>query len=139
MNKNVFSNYPGRILPNTNTVNEAGGIAYKLEPKAQLAQYVCTGCINNTYYANATDQPDRVIKLCESTDDNFIAKLAIYARQRGFMKDMPALLVAVLAAKAKKTNNYVYFDKAFGSVIDNAKMLRNFIQTVRSGVVGRKR
>ena len=49
------------------------------------------------------------------------------------MKDMPALLVAVLAGKDKEL-----FEQVFPRVIDNGKMLRNFVQIMRSGVTGRK-
>jgi 60 kDa SS-A/Ro ribonucleoprotein len=41
------------LSPKANTVNEAGGIAYKLSPKAALAQYAATGCFNHTFYADA--------------------------------------------------------------------------------------
>ena len=49
------------------------------------------------------------------------------------MKDMPALLVAVLSVKDKDL-----FERVFPRVIDNGKMLRNFVQIMRSGTVGRK-
>jgi 60 kDa SS-A/Ro ribonucleoprotein len=49
------------------------------------------------------------------------------------MKDMPALLCAVLSVKDRDLLNAI-----FPRVIDNAKMLRNFVQIMRSGVVGRK-
>lgn len=49
------------------------------------------------------------------------------------MKDMPALLCAVLSVKDRELLNVVFL-----RVIDNAKMLRNFVQIMRSGAVGRK-
>lgn len=117
----------------TDTHNEAGGIAYTLTPKQQLAQLAATGCLNNTYYADAQSQLDQVLKLAESLDAEFIAKTAVYARQKGFMKDMPALLLAVLAQK-----DVNMLARVFDQVVDNGKMLRNFAQIIRSGAVGRK-
>lgn len=117
----------------TDTYNEAGGIAYTLTPKQQLAQLAATGCLNNTYYADAQSQLDQVLKLAESLDAEFIAKTAVYARQKGFMKDMPALLLAVLAQK-----DVNMLARVFDQVVDNGKMLRNFTQIIRSGAVGRK-
>ena len=117
----------------TDTYNEAGGIAYTLTPKQQLAQLAATGCLNNTFYADAQSQLDQVLKLAESLDAEFIAKTAVYARQKGFMKDMPALLLAVLAQK-----DVNMFARVFDQVVDNGKMLRNFAQIIRSGAVGRK-
>jgi 60 kDa SS-A/Ro ribonucleoprotein len=40
------------------------------------------------------------MKLVENVEPEFLARLAIYARQSGHMKDMPALLCAVLSMKS---------------------------------------
>lgn len=74
-----------------------------------------------------------MLELCADLDAEFIAKTAVFCRERGFMKDMLALLCAVLSVKDRELLNVV-----FPRVIDNAKMLRNFVQVVRSGAVGRK-
>ncbi|MGB1236476.1 MAG: vWA domain-containing protein, partial [Planktomarina sp.] len=69
----------------------------------------------------------------ESVDPTYLAQTAIYARQHGYMKDMPAVLLAVLARREP-----ILFRAAFGRVVDNGKMLRNFVQVMRSGQTGRK-
>lgn len=132
-NKNLFQTVKEMFTPNTNTLNEAGGTAYKLSPKHALANYAATGCFSNTFYTDAGEQLEKVLALAKELDAEFIAKVAIYARENGFMKDMPALLVAVLSTKDK-----VIFERTFPRVIDNGKMLRNFVQIMRSGAVGRK-
>ncbi len=132
-NKSLFQTFTGMFNPPTDTMNEAGGTAYKLSPKQALAQYAATGCFNHTFYANADEQLEKVLVFCKELDAEFIAKTAVYAREKGFMKDMPALLVTVLSTKDK-----TLFEKVFPRVIDNGKMLRNFVQIMRSGVVGRK-
>ena len=43
--------------------------------------------------------PQQVLKLCEKVPTDFIARTALHCRQKGFMKDVPALLCAVLAAR----------------------------------------
>ncbi|MDY6993977.1 MAG: RNA-binding protein, partial [Pseudomonadota bacterium] len=121
-NKNVFASFRGQQLPVANVRNEAGGQAYQLTPKQALAQYVMTGCLNTTFYAQAEQQLDWVLQYSNQVDAKFIAQLAVYARQQGYMKDMPALLVAVLANKDLKL-----FSQVFPQVIDNGKMLRNFV------------
>lgn len=132
-NKNLFQTVKGMFTPKADTVNEAGGKAYKLSPKAALAQYAATGCFSHTFYADASEQLEKVLALTVELDAEFVAKTAVYAREKGFMKDMPALLVAVLSTKDK-----ALFEKTFPRVIDNGKMLRNFVQIMRSGAVGRK-
>jgi len=132
-NKNLFKSLMGRLIPATDAVNEERAPAYALSPQAQLAQYAATGCLNTTFYATADEQLAKVLELCADLDAEFIAKTAVFCRERGFMKDMPALLCAVLSVKDRELLNTV-----FPRVIDNAKMLRNFVQIMRSGAVGRK-
>jgi len=133
MNKKLFKSTVGKHVPATNTVNSEGAPAYGFSPKHNLAQFAATGCLNHTFYATDIDQLTTVLGLCKKVDSEFIAKVAVYARTKNFMKDMPALLTAILAAEHPEL-----FKKVFPKVVDNGKMLRNFMQTIRSGVVGRK-
>ncbi|MDP9990537.1 60 kDa SS-A/Ro ribonucleoprotein [Variovorax boronicumulans] len=132
-NLQLFQTHRGALLPSANALNEAGGVAYALSPKHLLAQLAATGCLNNTFYAQAQDQLDAVLALAREVDPVFVAKTAVYARRAGHMKDMPALLAATLAMR-----DVSLLVKVFGRVVDNGKMLRNFVQMLRSGAVGRK-
>src|SRR6201991_593420 len=132
-NKTLFKSLIGKLIPATDAINEERAPAYALPPKHQLAQYAATGCLNGTFYATADEQLAKTIALCAELDAEFIAKTAVFCRERGHMKDMPALLCAVLSVKDREL-----LARVFPRVIDNAKMLRNFVQIVRSGVVGRK-
>ncbi|MBW8808073.1 MAG: RNA-binding protein, partial [Lysobacter sp.] len=132
-NLNLFASTRGPALPAATSCNEAGGLAYARRPESALALYAATGCLNNTFYASAEQQLDHVLRLCAQVEPAFVAKTAIYTRQRGHMKDMPALLLASLTSRDGEA-----FERAFGRVIDNGRMLRNFVQIVRSGQVGRK-
>src|SRR5499426_581716 len=132
-NNTLFKSLIGKLMPATDAINEERAPAYALSSEAQLAQYAATGCLNTTFYATADEQLAKVLELCAGIDAEFIAKTAVFCRERGFMKDMPALLCAVLSMKDCQLLNAV-----FPRVIDNAKMLRNFVQIMRSGAVGRK-
>ena len=132
-NKSLFRTIAGAMLPRTNVINEAGGTAYAFSDEHALAQYAATGCLNSTYYASAQEQLGKVLQLCQKVEPEFIAKTAIYAREKGFMKDLPALLCAVLSVRSPER-----LETIFNRVIDSPKMLRNFVQIMRSGVVGRK-
>lgn len=120
-------------LPIPDAVNHHAAAAYAFTPRHTLAQLAMTGCLNQTFYADAEAQLTDALCLCAELDDAFIAKTAVYCRERGLMKDMPALLAAVLAAKQSPL-----LPAVFGRVVDNGKMLRNFVQILRSGVAGRK-
>lgn len=128
MNKELFEIYTGARAPDTDTKNSAGGIAYSRSPKGALAQYCLTGCLGNTYYVEAKTQLKTVLELCDKVDNEFIKQCALYSRQKGFLKDIPALLVAILAVRKAEGWQDVFF-----KVINNGKMLRNFITFIRPG------
>ena len=132
-NKNLFHSLKGWLVPATDARNEERAPAYRFTHEHTLAQYAATGCLNSTFYASAEDQLSKVLELSNRVDAEFIALTAIYCRERGFMKDMPALLCALLSVRDGKL-----FTEIFPRVIDNGKMLRNFVQIMRSGAVGRK-
>lgn len=128
-NKNIFTSYQSPdVVP-----NNAGGIAYALPEKAALAQYVMTGTFNDTFYVNAQTDVARIVELAFSVDTQYLAKLAILAREKGYMKDAPAMLLAVLSVRDAEL-----FAAVFSRVIDNSKMLRTLVQIMRSGVTGRR-
>ncbi|MEO6327102.1 MAG: TROVE domain-containing protein [Thermoanaerobaculia bacterium] len=132
-NPALFKSLVGKLLPAATTVNEAGGKAYEPTPEQALAQYVVTGCLNGTFYASAEDQLANILDLAKGVDSELISKLAVYAREKAWMKDAPALLCALLSVR-----NPAALARVFPRVIDNGKMLRNFVQIIRSGAVGRK-
>jgi 60 kDa SS-A/Ro ribonucleoprotein len=131
-NKSLFASSRAAV-PQTNARNREGAPAYAFEPRHALAQLAVTGTMSRTFYASAEAQLEDVLKAAREVDATFIAKTAVYARERGYMKDMPALLIALLSTLQAEE-----FAPAFRRVIDNGKMLRNFVQIVRSGAVGRK-
>jgi 60 kDa SS-A/Ro ribonucleoprotein len=88
-NKTLFKSLIGKLMPSTDALNEELAPAYALSPKHQLAQYAATGCLN-TFYASAGEQLAKVLELCAEVDAEFIARTAVFCRERGYMKDMPA-------------------------------------------------
>lgn len=130
-NKTLFASDYG--IKKAETTNEAGGLAYAHDDRQALAQLATTGCLNRTFYTEADTQLAKVLDLTKKVDPEFIAKTAIFSRENGYMKDMPALLVAILAAR-----KYEGLSKVFPRIIDNGKMLRNFVQIIRSGTTGRR-
>ncbi|MCI0417249.1 hypothetical protein L0222_31150 [bacterium] len=99
-NKTLFQSLKGTLIPQTNAVNHEYAPAYAFSAEHTLAQYAITGCLNHTFYASGDAQLKTVLSLCEKLDPEYIAKVAIYTREKGFMKDMPALLCAILSRKS---------------------------------------
>jgi len=106
-NKTLFKSLAGKLIPATNAINEECAPAYALSPRHQLAQYAATGCLNRTFYATADEQLAKVLELCAEVDAQFIAKTAVFCRERGHMKDVPALLCAVLSVKDRELLAFV--------------------------------
>lgn len=132
-NKTIFASIRGRLLPDTNAVNKEAAPAYAYEPAHALIQMAMTGTFGPLFYTAPREEVARTVELARKVEPALLAKIAIYARQNGHMKDMPAVLLAVLSAV-----DPVLFRAAFPRVVDNGKMLRTFVQVMRSGQVGRK-
>ncbi len=132
-NKSLFHSLTS-FLPRPTARNEEGALAYELSPKHALAQLAATGCFGGVYYTDPEAQLAQLEALIAQVDDNvFLAKLAVYSRERAFMKDMPAALCATLASR-----DTVLFHQVFDRVVDNGRVLRTFLQMIRSGQFGKK-
>jgi 60 kDa SS-A/Ro ribonucleoprotein len=132
-NKSLFKSLKS-LLPRADARNEEGAPAYRLPPKHALAQLAATGCFNGVFYSDAAEQLDALRALVDQVDDNpFLAKLAVYARERALMKDMPAALVVLLSHRDPKL-----LHRVFDRVVDNGRVLRTVLQMVRSGQFGCK-
>ena len=132
-NKSVFASIKGRLLPKAAAKNAHGAPAYAYSDAHALAQVAVTGTFGGMFYQSPQEELDYVLDVAEAVEPRYLAQAAIYARRSGHMKDMPAVLLAILARR-----DPVLFRAVFGRVVDNGKMLRTFVQVVRSGQTGRK-
>lgn len=134
--KSIFGSVYGKLLPQANSFNHEGAPAYRLDSRTALAQLAATGCFGNTFYVSGEEQLRTVLEHASRCEPLFVAQVATFARERGFMKDMPALLLAHLSTRGPVGTTLM--KRVFPRVIDNARMLRNFVQILRSGQLGRK-
>lgn len=119
--------------PAATAVNSAGGKAYAFTAEHALAQAVATGTFADGFYSTAEEQLKRLKEDAAKCSDSFVAKAAIWGHKNGRMKDGPGALLAYLFGKQS-----VFTDVVFDRVVTNGRMLRNFVQMVRSGQFGRK-
>lgn len=131
-NKGLFASAVAKLLPRADTVNREGAPAYAYGPEAKIAQLAATGTLADNFYGAADAQLADVLDAARAVDPYFVAQAAVYARTSGTMKDMPALLAAYLTVADPDLAMPV-----FRRVIDNGRMLRSFVQIMRSGQVGR--
>ena len=94
-----------------------------------MSDVLATGTFGNAFYSTAETQLDEVLKLIDEVDDNqYLAKLALYAREKAFMKDMPAALLVALSVRDTELMHRV-----FDRVVENGRVLRTVFQMIRSG------
>jgi 60 kDa SS-A/Ro ribonucleoprotein len=134
-NRDLFSTARARLraqVPEADSVNRAGGKAYSLSPQQALAQYAATGTLSATFYADAAMHLETALDLVRQCSDEYVAKAAVWSRERAFLKDMPAFLLAALAARGADPGLLAH---VLPRVADNPKMVRNVVQILRSGVL----
>ena len=128
-NKTLFRSLIGHADSAGRRTERAGGAGYALPPKHALAQYAATGCLNTTFYARAEEQLDRVLDLCDARRRRSSSpRRPSTPRARAHEGHAGAAAGGAVAAGPGAAGG------VFERVIDNAQMLRNFVQIVRSGV-----
>jgi 60 kDa SS-A/Ro ribonucleoprotein len=132
-NKSVFASLAGRLLPRATATNTHGAKAYDYDAEHRLAQLAMTGTVGGGFYQDAEAEVTALIAAAEAVEPLFLAKAAVHVRTKGHMKDTPALLLAVLTSR-----DPALFALAFPQVVTSGKMLRTFVQILRSGRTGRK-
>lgn len=132
-NKSVFASLAGRLLPKATATNAHGAKAYAYGAEHRLAQLAMTGTVGGGFYQDAEAEVTALVDAAEAVEPLFLAKTAVHVRTKGHMKDTPALLLAVLASR-----DAALFTLAFPKVVTSGKMLRTFVQILRSGRTGRK-
>jgi 60 kDa SS-A/Ro ribonucleoprotein len=90
----------------TETSNYEGAKAYALTSQAELYTTVVTSSLNDKFYEKSTDRINRLRELIEKNDPEFVAKLAVYAREKMHLRSVP-LVIAVELAKTQSGNSAV--------------------------------
>ncbi|WP_291720020.1 TROVE domain-containing protein [Bernardetia sp.] len=88
------------------TTNYEGAKAYSISPALELYSAVVTSSLSNTFYEATDDRISRLRKLIAQNDPLFVAKLAVYAREKMYLRSIP-LVLAVELAKVHKGNDLV--------------------------------
>ncbi len=100
-----MSRFATKTRPRTpapaNTVNYAGGTAYKQEAKLELASLLATSFVTDGYYRGANDTLERMRELIGQVDPLFAAKAAVYARNTDGMRSITHAAAAELVARVK--------------------------------------
>lgn len=99
------------------TVNHEGAVAYNVGDEMALYSLVCTFAMQDKFYESASEQMTRLTDLIKKVNPIFVARLAVYAREKMYLRTVPVIL-AVELAKIHKGDNLV------------ARMVKRIIQRV---------
>lgn len=97
--------------------NYEGAKAFVLTPELELYSAVATAGLSDNFYEKANDRLERIVELMKKNDPEFVAKLAIYARTKMYMRSVPQVLAVELA---KQNSGKAIVSKAVNGVLQRA-------------------
>ncbi|MCF6406462.1 TROVE domain-containing protein [Chitinophaga filiformis] len=86
--------------------NYQGAKAYTLTPEMELYSAVVTASLQDQFYEKTTDKLERLRTLIAKNDPGFVARLAVYTREKMYLRSVP-LVLAVELARIHKGDNLV--------------------------------
>jgi 60 kDa SS-A/Ro ribonucleoprotein len=120
--------------------NREGAPAYRRSLREQTVQVLATGTLGDTFYASGKDLAAEAVEVLVQAREEcpeFLARALVWAREKGFMKTLPVLGLAVLSGGRGRAK--AHFQAAFDRVIVTPDDLRAFAAFCRSGAIpGRK-
>ncbi|MDR1407895.1 MAG: TROVE domain-containing protein [Tannerella sp.] len=79
------------------TFNSEGAPAYRLSPEWHLYTAAVTSLLSDKFYEGAQDRIHVLRELIGRCDPQFVAKLAVYAREQMYLRSVPLVLAVELA------------------------------------------
>src|SRR5690242_3487497 len=79
--------------------NYEGADAYVMTPQLELYSAVAATALNDSFYEADSNRVDRIRKLIAANDAEYVAKLALYAREKMYLRSVPLVLAVELAKK----------------------------------------
>ncbi|MFK7926040.1 MAG: TROVE domain-containing protein [Bacteroidia bacterium] len=79
------------------TLNHEGAEAWKMTPEMELYTAVVTSTLSKSFYEGEGNRVERIRGLINQVDPEFVAQLAIYAREKMHLRSIPLVLTVELA------------------------------------------
>ena len=114
----------------TGHVNKEGFPSYRGDKKTDLVSVLMTGSTGNTFYVRAENQIERFAEIFKRfPDPEFMAKAIVYAREKGYNREIPIAATVALSVKDRDL-----FRKIVHRVCRTPSDWRKLIDISRSGV-----
>ena len=78
-------------------LNHENGVAFAESKEMALYSRVCTSMLSGKFYESNEQQMDNLRHLIKVNDPVFVAKMAVYAREKMYLRSIPLVLVVELA------------------------------------------
>jgi hypothetical protein len=101
----------------TEVKNYEGGKAFKLTPELELYSAVATAGLSDTFYEQGSKRLERIVELMQKNDPEFVARLAVSARTKMYMRSVPMVLAVELA---KQNSGNTVVSKTVSGVVQRA-------------------
>ncbi|MET4105279.1 TROVE domain-containing protein [Hymenobacter sp. UYP22] len=92
-----------QLLPTPPVLNHAGAPAYTLTPALELYAAAATAGLSNQFYEKADTRLARLRTLVAQNEPLFVARLAVYAREKLYLRSVPLVLAVELARRHQGT------------------------------------
>lgn len=111
-----------------NTINRAGGEAFKQSSKLELISILLTSMVKDQYYRSEADGLNKLRELLNEVDPKFAAKAAIYARNEFGMRSITHVLAGEVAGRVKgEAWTKHFYDKVTRRADDPTEILAYYL------------
>jgi len=111
-------------------INQAGGQAYSQSNELELMSLGITSMLRDLYYESSDDRVERLKDLISKNDKKFVAKTALYARNKCGLRSITHIIAGEIANKVKNENwTKDFIDKAIFRVDDMTEILAYYGNT----------
>ena len=90
-------NWNSKLKEQTTIENHEGAKAYAMTPELELYTAVVTASLSDLTYEKEDKRVDRIARLVGKVSQEFVARLAVYARTEMHLRSIPLLLLVELA------------------------------------------
>lgn len=104
-------------IANRKTANYEGAPAYTLSPEMELYAAVVTASLSDQFYEKESDRLKRIRSLIAKSKPELVAKMAVYTREKMYLRSVPVMMLVEMAKHTKGTD---LVSKTVGRVVQRA-------------------
>ena len=91
-----MSRFNSRSSGVSKTLNHEGAVAYTLQPDMELYSMVATASLQKKFYESDDEFIDRLREVMKKVEPSLVARLAVYAREKMYLRSIPIVLLIEL-------------------------------------------